>query len=118
MRDFGRIKGELNAVKIISRFDVEQVVIVSLMPVRGTPVWDVTLPGAEEVAEIIVEARIRNPRARVSLGCARQRGNNRQGIREVKLRSASTQDAVMLQNNPYTAAEENCGDRLRVVSAV
>jgi len=42
--DFGRIKGERKAIEIISRFHVEQVVIVSLMPVRGTPVWNVFEP--------------------------------------------------------------------------
>ncbi|MBW1802438.1 MAG: hypothetical protein JRJ85_17120 [Deltaproteobacteria bacterium] len=73
--DFGRIKGERKAVEIISRFHVEQVVIVSLMPVRGTPVWNIELPGPEDVAEIIAEARMKIPHARISLGCARQRGN-------------------------------------------
>ena len=73
---FGKIKGERRAIEIISRFHVDQVVIVSLMPVRGTPVWNVELPYAEEIAEIIAETRLRIPHARISLGCARQRGNS------------------------------------------
>jgi len=73
---FGRIKGERKAIEIISHFHVDQVVIVSLMPVRGTPVWNVELPNAVDIAEIIAETRLGIPRARISLGCARQRGNN------------------------------------------
>jgi len=73
----GRIKGEKKAIEIISRFDVEHVVIVSLMTIPGTPLWGTPTPSAEEIAGIIAETRIRIPRARISLGCARQRGDTR-----------------------------------------
>lgn len=71
----GKIKGEKRAVEMISRFDVEQVVIVSLMELPGADMPNVTTPPAEEVADIIVEARISMPDIRIGLGCARQRGN-------------------------------------------
>ncbi len=71
----GKIKGEKRAVEMISRFDVEQVVIVSLMQLPGADMPNVTTPPAEEIADIIVEARFRMPDIRISLGCARQRGN-------------------------------------------
>jgi uncharacterized radical SAM superfamily protein len=74
---FGHIKGEKRAVEIISQVDVEHVVIVSLMTIPGTPLWGASTPSAEEVAGIIAEARIGIPRARISLGCARQRGDIR-----------------------------------------
>jgi uncharacterized radical SAM superfamily protein len=73
---FGKIKGERRAIEMISRFHVDQIVVVSLMPVRGTPLWDVDPPDAAEVAEIIAEIRLGIPHARISLGCARQRGNS------------------------------------------
>ena len=34
-------------------------------------------PAAEQVADIIAEARIQLPQTPISLGCARQRGNSR-----------------------------------------
>ena len=74
---YGKIKGEKKAAEMISQFDVEQVVIVSLMRIPGTPVWRGNSPGAEDVAEIIGETRLRLPQARISLGCARERGNTR-----------------------------------------
>ena len=74
---YGKIVGEKNAVDMISRFDVEQVVIVSLMRIPGTPAWRFDAPPAEDVAEIIADARLKLPTTRISLGCARQRGNSR-----------------------------------------
>ncbi len=74
---YGKIKGEKKAVEMIAQFDVEQVVIVSLMRIPGTPVETVNTPSAEEVAEIIAETRLKFPRTQISLGCARERGNTR-----------------------------------------
>jgi hypothetical protein len=77
---FGKIRGERKALEMISRFNVEQLVIVSLMTMRGTPLWGIETPGAEEVAEIIAEARMMMPDIRMSLGCARRRGDSRMEI--------------------------------------
>jgi uncharacterized radical SAM superfamily protein len=74
----GKIRGEKKAVEMISDFDaVEQVVIVALMRLRGTPFWQTPPVAAEAVAEIIAETRFKIPSIRISLGCARQRGNTR-----------------------------------------
>jgi uncharacterized radical SAM superfamily protein len=75
--NYGRIKGEKQAVGMIAGFEVEQLVIVSLMVIPGTPVRRAIPPAAEAVADIIAEARIIMPATRISLGCARQRGNRR-----------------------------------------
>ncbi|MFC1814384.1 radical SAM protein [Thermodesulfobacteriota bacterium] len=72
---YGEIKGEKKAVEMISQFDVEQVVIVALMRIPGTPVWNTQPLKAEAVAEIIAETRFKMPHAKISLGCARERGN-------------------------------------------
>lgn len=73
---YGEIKGEKNAVEMISRFDVEQVVVVSLMR-GGDALKSARRVRPEEVAEVIATLRFRMPRVRVSLGCARERGNLR-----------------------------------------
>jgi uncharacterized radical SAM superfamily protein len=74
---YGRMRGEKNAVAMISRFRVQQVAIVSLMPLPGTPMENMGPPAPEAVADIIAEARLAMPQVPVSLGCARQRGNRR-----------------------------------------
>ena len=61
----------------MARFEIEQVVILSLMGIPGTPVQRANPPRAEDVAELIAMARLRMPRTPISLGCARARGNDR-----------------------------------------
>jgi hypothetical protein len=74
---YGGMRGEKNAVAMISRFKVQQVAIVSLMAIPGTRMEKVCPPTPEAVADIIAEARFAMPQVPVSLGCARQRGNRR-----------------------------------------
>ena len=75
--DWGQIRGELRAVDMIAAYPAEQVVFVSLMAIPGTPMSKVTPPPAEAVAEIIARARLAMPGVRMSLGCARRRGDAR-----------------------------------------
>ncbi len=73
---YGQIRGEMNAVEMTSRFDVGQVVVVSLMR-EGEALKSARKVKPEEVADIIAGLRFRMPRVIVSLGCARERGNTR-----------------------------------------
>ena len=75
--DYGRIRGEQNALDIVAHFKIEQVVILSLMGIPGTPVQRANPPSPEEVAELIAMARLRMPHTPISLGCARTRGDDR-----------------------------------------
>jgi uncharacterized radical SAM superfamily protein len=74
---YGGMRGEKNAVAMISRFKVQQVAIVSLMTLPGTRMEKMRLPTPDAVADIIAEVRFATPQVPVSLGCARQRGNRR-----------------------------------------
>jgi uncharacterized radical SAM superfamily protein len=74
---YGEMRGEKRAVAMISRFRIDQVAIVSLMTIPGTPMAKMLSPAPEAVADIIAEARLALPKVPVSLGCARQRGNRR-----------------------------------------
>jgi uncharacterized radical SAM superfamily protein len=72
---YGAMRGEKRAVAMISRFKVERVAIVSLMPLPGTRMENMRPPAPEAVADIIAEVRFAMPQVPISLGCARQRGN-------------------------------------------
>ena len=74
---YGVISSELKAIEMISMFNPEQVIIISLLPMSGTPLWGTTIPEAEQVALIIAEARLLMPQVRIGLGCARRRGDSR-----------------------------------------
>lgn len=73
----GKIGGEQNAVEIASRLGVPLVVFVSLMRIPDTPMWRATPPAPEVVVDLIARARLRMPDTALSLGCARERGNDR-----------------------------------------
>lgn len=73
---YGKIRAEAKAIEIISRFNVQSLVIVSLMTIPGTPMWGLAPPSAQEVACLIAEARLKMVETEISLGCARQRGNS------------------------------------------
>jgi uncharacterized radical SAM superfamily protein len=72
---YGSIRGEKKAIEMISRFDAEQVVIVSYMKTPGSDKSKFVLPRAEEVAEIIAQTRLHIPGVNINMGCARERGN-------------------------------------------
>ncbi len=73
--DYGKVVGEYRALEIIKDFPAEVVVIVSLMPLPGTPMADVSPPAAAEVARVIATARLEMPATPMALGCARPRGD-------------------------------------------
>lgn len=72
---YGKMRGEVQALGAIARFPVEQVVVVSYMRIPGTATERFSLPQAQDVAALLARARIQLPEARISLGCARERGN-------------------------------------------
>jgi uncharacterized radical SAM superfamily protein len=75
--DGGRMTGEDRALELVSRFRLAHLVVVSFMGLPGTPLHRAAPPPPEEVAALIVRARLRMPDLLISLGCARPRGDNR-----------------------------------------
>jgi uncharacterized radical SAM superfamily protein len=73
--NYGKIIGEFNAIDLIKNFNPEVLVIVSLMPLPGTPMDQVSPPDSRDVAKIIATARIKMKDVPISLGCARNRGD-------------------------------------------
>ena len=69
--NYGKIKGEYEAVRMIKGYRPEAMVIVSLMPLAGTPMSGVPPPEPQDIARIIAAARIEMPDVPISLGCAR-----------------------------------------------
>ncbi len=72
--DYGRIIGEYKAIDILQEFPIDMIVFVSLMPVPGTPMEGMKTPSAEDIARLIIYARMKKPYVSLALGCARKRG--------------------------------------------
>lgn len=74
--DYGTMGHEYDAVDMLSDYDIEQLVVVSLMGLKNTPMHKTVTPAPEEVADLLAEARFALPETRISLGCARKRGGH------------------------------------------
>ena len=70
---YGQILGEANALDMVSRYDVNALVLVVIMPFYARPGTFET-PATSDVGEIFYEARERLPEQQVLLGCARPPG--------------------------------------------
>ena len=70
---YGRILGEANALDMVSRYDVNALVLVVIMPFYAKPGTFVT-PATADVGRIFLEARDRLAQQQVLLGCARPPG--------------------------------------------
>ena len=81
---FGNIRGEFEAIKMISRHKPSQIVIVSYMPLAGIDTSGFSIPDEDDVEKIILYARQIMPGIPISLGCARQRGNTQMEIKAIK----------------------------------
>ena len=74
---YGELTGELEALKIISKHSPSAVIIIAFMPIRGTPMAKVIPPEPEDIARILVSARLLMPETPMVLGCMRPKGEHR-----------------------------------------
>jgi uncharacterized radical SAM superfamily protein len=69
--DFGEIKGEARALEIIRNIDPEIIVIIALIPTRGTGMETVTPPSVESIAKTVAAARLMHSDTSIAIGCMR-----------------------------------------------
>ena len=83
----GRLSGEMAAVSALAAEGVEALVFIVLIPTEGTAFARCAPPAVEDVADVLLEARVRLPQARLTLGCMRPHGAYRQAVDEVAVRA-------------------------------
>jgi len=74
---YGELRGELQALKMISKYSPSAVIIIAFMPIRGTPMEKVSPPAPEDIAKVMVIARLMMPQTPIVLGCMRPKGEHR-----------------------------------------
>ncbi|MEM2676062.1 MAG: radical SAM protein [Candidatus Bathyarchaeia archaeon] len=74
---YGRLKGELHALQMISRYKPSALVIIAFMPIRGTIMENVKPPEPLEIAKVLAIARVMLPETPIALGCMRPKGRHR-----------------------------------------
>jgi len=74
---YGELKGELDALRIISKYDPSALIIIVFFPIKGTMMENVKPPSPRDVAKVLVQARFMLPKVPIVLGCARPKGKHR-----------------------------------------
>ena len=74
---YGELKGELEALKMIAKYSPSAVITIAFMPIRGTFMENLSPPEPEEIARILVSARLLMPTTPLVLGCMRPKGEHR-----------------------------------------
>ncbi len=74
---FGKLEGELDALKMILPYNPSAIVIIAFMPIRGTHMEKVKPPEPADIARVILIARDLFPKTPLVLGCMRPRTDRR-----------------------------------------
>jgi hypothetical protein len=74
---YGKLKGELHALEMISEYKPSALVIIAFMPIRGTEMENAEPPKPVDIAKVTVAARLMFPETPLVLGCMRPKGRHR-----------------------------------------
>jgi len=74
---YGQLKGEFQALKMIAKYSPSAVIIIALMPIRGTIMQKVMPPSPSDIARVLAAARLSLPETPLVLGCMRPKGKHR-----------------------------------------
>jgi len=74
---YGKLKGELQALKMISNYSPSAIIMIGFMPIHGTPMEKVKPPNPEDIAKVLVTAKLMMPKIPIALGCMRPKGKHR-----------------------------------------
>jgi uncharacterized radical SAM superfamily protein len=91
---YGRLQGEYNALRLISRLKPSSVVIVVLTPLKGTPMSAVSPPSPLEIGRLVATARLMMPYTPISLGCERPRNKDGYIMEGLAIQAGATRMAV------------------------
>lgn len=74
---WGKIMGELEALRITAQYKIASLVLVALMPAERTPMVNVIPPSPLEMSYVFGRARLLFPKTSILLGCERPIGSHK-----------------------------------------
>jgi len=74
---YGKLQGEFHALQMIAKYSPSAVILIALMPIRGTAMQNVAPPASQDIAKVLVMARFMLPTTPLVLGCMRPKGKHR-----------------------------------------
>jgi uncharacterized radical SAM superfamily protein len=83
----GKLDGELQALRMISKVNPSSLVIIAFMPIRGTSMARTAPPTPADIAKVVLVGRLMFPDTRLVLGCMRPKGVARRQIDVLALKA-------------------------------
>ena len=74
---YGKLKGELQALRMIAKYNPSAVIVISFMPIHGTPMENTQPPMPMDIGRVLLAARLMMPKTPLVLGCMRPKGKHR-----------------------------------------
>lgn len=74
---YGKLKGELQALKMINRYNPSAVIVISFMPIHGTKMENTPPPSSMDIGRVLLAARLMMPKTPLVLGCMRPKGKHK-----------------------------------------
>jgi uncharacterized radical SAM superfamily protein len=71
------LKGEFQALEMISKYKPSAVIVIAFMPIHGTPMEKVEPPTPEDIAKVLLSARLMLPKTPLVLGCMRPKNKHK-----------------------------------------
>ncbi len=102
---YGELRGEVQALEMISGLPLAGLVVVVLSPLKGTPMADAPTPSAAAVARLIAAARLKLPKTPIALGCERPRNREGRLLERLALLAGATRMAVWSEDAVKEARE-------------
>jgi uncharacterized radical SAM superfamily protein len=75
---YGMLHGEVQALQMLSKYSPSAVIVIALMPIKGTAMQDVTPPTPQDITKVLVITRLMLPKTPLVLGCMRPKGKHRE----------------------------------------
>lgn len=71
--DRGEVKGELRAIERLKQFEPRTLILISLIPTKGSAYENVPAPNGSQIRSVIEKARMELPNTKLVLGCMRSK---------------------------------------------
>jgi uncharacterized radical SAM superfamily protein len=107
---YGKLKGELHALQMTSKFKPSALVVIAFMPVRGTLMQNIRPPRPVDIARTILAARLMFRETPLVLGCMRPKGDHRRETDVLAIRAGV--DAIAFPAEEAIKFAENQGHKV------
>lgn len=104
---YGKLKGELHALQMISKYEPSAVVIIAFMPIKRTKMENVKPPKPIDIAKVVAAARLKFPETPLVLGCMRAKDNYRTETEILAIRAGV--DAIAFPTDEAVQFAESLG---------